>query len=65
MIQEFNEFFNEKISDSNKLFDDIQQLIDNIGDAEDNWKEKRINRLINVSSKTKASYFCLLRLLLI
>lgn len=39
VIREFNEFFNNKTSNSNKLFDDIQQLMNNIDDAEDNWKQ--------------------------
>jgi len=40
VTREFNEFFNEKTSSSNKLFDDIQQIMDDIDDAESNWKEK-------------------------
>jgi len=40
VTREFNEFFNEKTSGSNKLFSDIQELMDGIDDAERNWKEE-------------------------
>lgn len=40
VTREFNEFFNEKTSNSNKLFDDIQQLMDGIDDSEDHWKQE-------------------------
>jgi hypothetical protein len=40
VTREFNEFLNEKTSSSNKLFNDIQELVGDIDNAERNWKEE-------------------------
>ena len=37
VTQEFNEFFNEKTSDSNNCFNNVQQLINDINNAEQKW----------------------------
>ncbi len=37
LTREFNQFFQEKTSNSNKLVNDIQQLVNDIDNAEENW----------------------------
>jgi len=39
VTRQFNEFLEQKISTSNKLFIDIQEILENIDDTESNWKQ--------------------------
>lgn len=39
VARQFNEFLEQKISNSNKLFSDIQEILENIDDTESIWKQ--------------------------
>jgi hypothetical protein len=44
VTREFNQFFLEKTSNSDKLFNDIQQLVNDIDNDERNWREEPTNQ---------------------